>query len=99
MEKDISMIDEFFHYREEKFIDEIEKDMNLLSSKLKDIKREEIIGLVNNIPEENDVLKERLINSIDNLVADYNIAMAYYNKKYYKQGFLDASQVIKIAKD
>lgn len=90
MEKKSNIVDKFFQYREEKFIDEIEEDINLLSNKIKDIKRRELTELVDSIPKENFVLKEKLINSIDNLIVDYNIMLAYYNKKYYKQGFEDA---------
>lgn len=67
-----------------------------LQQKIKDINRKEITEIINNIPQENNELKEKLETCIDNLIADYNIMLAYYNKKYYKQGFEDAKNIMKI---
>lgn len=67
-----------------------------MKQKIKDINRKEITKIINNIPQENNELKEKLETCIDNLIADYNIMLAYYNKKYYKQGFEDATCIMKI---
>ena len=47
---------------------------------------------------DNNLLKEQLTSNIEDLIIDYNITMAYYNKKYYKQGFKDATNLINICK-
>lgn len=90
MEKEYNLLDRFFSYREEEFLDEIDNDIKVLKERLKDIDKKEIKNIISSIPEENAELKEKLGDSIDNLVADYNILVAYYNKKFYKQGFNDA---------
>ena len=86
-----NLIDKFFDFREEENLENIQIDLNTLKNRVRDIKRKKINRLVATIPEESSDLKEQLINSIDNLVADYNVLLAYYNKKYYKQGFEDAN--------
>lgn len=72
------------------------KGLPELQQKIKGINREEITKIINNIPQGNAELKEKLTYTIDNLIADYNIMLAYYNKKYYKQGFEDAKNIMKI---
>ncbi len=93
MENEQTIINKFFNYTEEKFIDEIESDKVKLKNSLRNIERENITKLINQLSNENADIRDKLINSIDNLIADYNIKMAYYNKKYYKQGFIDASNI------
>ncbi len=88
--EEYKLIDKLFELREEDGIKDIQKDMSFLRNRIKGIKREEIENLICNVPHEN---KEKLFNKIDNLIADYNIMLAYYNKKYYKQGFEDALEI------
>lgn len=90
MEKEYNLLDKFFSYREEEFLEEINDDIKLLKNRLKCIDKKEIKNIIKDIPEENVELKEKLENSVDNLISDYNILVAYYNKKFYKQGFNDA---------
>ena len=71
-------------------------DLTSLNDKIKGINKEEITKLISKIPDENDKLRKELTNKLNNLVADYNILVAYYNKKYYKQGFEDATNLIRI---
>lgn len=90
MEKEYNLLDRFFSYREEEFLEEIDNDIRSLKNRLKCIDKKEIKNIISSIPEESIELKEKLESSIDNLTADYNILVAYYNKKFYKQGFSDA---------
>lgn len=90
MEKEYNLLDRFFSYREEEFLEEIDDDIKSLKNRLKCVDKKEIKNIIKDIPKENIDLKEKLENGIDNLVADYNILVAYYNKKFYKQGFNDA---------
>lgn len=90
MEKEYNLLDRFFSYREEEFLEEIDDDIKSLKNRLKCVDKKEIKNIIKDIPNENIDLKEKLENGIDNLVADYNILVAYYNKKFYKQGFNDA---------
>lgn len=88
--EEYKLIDKLFELREEEGIKDIQIDMSYLKNRVKGIKREEIESLISNVPQEN---KEKLFSNIDNLIADYNIMLAYYNKKYYKQGFEDALEI------
>ena len=90
MEKEYSLLDKVFSYREEEFLEEIDNDIKSLKDKLKCVDKKEIKNIISSISKENVELKEKLENGIDNLIADYNILVAYYNKKFYKQGFNDA---------
>ncbi|MCI8353213.1 MAG: hypothetical protein HFJ58_06540 [Clostridia bacterium] len=88
--EEYKLIDKLFKYREEDGIKDIQEDMSLLKNRVKGIKREEIESLISDVPQGN---KEKILSNIDNLIADYNIMLAYYNKKYYKQGFEDALEI------
>ena len=88
--EEYKLIDKLFEIREEDGIKDIQNDMSYLKNRVKGIKREQIESLISGVPQEN---KEKILSNIDNLVADYNIMLAYYNKKYYKQGFEDALEI------
>ncbi len=88
--EEYKLIDELFKIREEDGIKDIQADMSFLKNRVKGVKREEIESLISCVPQAN---KEKILSDIDNLVADYNIMLAYYNKKYYKQGFEDAVEI------
>lgn len=88
--EEYNILDKLYIYREEENLENIKSDMYILGNRLKDIERKEIDRLISNISRENANLKQQLRNSIDDIVANYNIMLAYYNKKYYKQGFEDA---------
>lgn len=89
MEKSYELLDEFFKLREDDIIDEcLQENTDILKNRLINIQLEDIKKSIKNI--ENKSIQQELINQIDNLVADYNVKNAYFNKKYYKQGFCDA---------
>lgn len=90
MEKEYNLLDKFFSYREEELLEGIDDDIKSLKNRLKCIDKKEIKSIIEDIPKENVELKEKLENGIDNLIADYNVLVAYCNKKFYKQGFNDA---------
>lgn len=98
MNNEYDLLDKVFEYREGEFLENISDDFNLLKNKVKHVKKEEIDRLISNLPEEYNLLKEQLTSNIEDLIIDYNITMAYYNKKYYKQGFKDATNLINICK-
>lgn len=88
--EEYKLIDKLFAVREEEGIKNIKNDMSYLKNRVKGIKIEEIESLISDIPQKN---KEKLLNNINDLIADYNIMLAYYNKKYYKKGFEDALEI------
>ena len=39
---------------------------------------------------------DKVLHSLDNLIEDMNAESGYYNEKYYKHGFVDGLNIIKI---
>jgi len=94
MEEELKIVDKFFRFREEKFMEEITADINSLNKLEKNkisLDRQQINELLNNISEED--IKEQILDQVDNLIVDYNIAIARNNKQYYRQGFIDCMQI------
>ncbi len=88
--KEEKIIDRFFNIRQDDFLEEMSTDIEFLKPVLKQENRKKIQENIDEIPNEYEDLKTRLKNNIDDLISNYEIKMAYYHKKYYKQGFEDA---------
>lgn len=93
MEREPNLLDEFFLMREEEMVEDMPNDQKTFTKILKNVKRKDCIGLVSQLPEEYSKIKQELVNEIEDMVTNYEIQIAYYNKKYYKQGFLDATKL------
>ena len=39
---------------------------------------------------------DRIMQALENLIEDMNFESGYYNEKYYKQGFIDGLNIIKL---
>lgn len=90
MGKEENILDKFFLSREEDLAEERSKDEEYFKTILKKVKQEDISKKLEEIPSEKWELKKELEEIIDDLIGNYNIKIAYYNKKYYQQGFRDA---------
>lgn len=90
MEKEYTLLDKFFYNREEEMAEEITEDIQCLKSKLKNVRQEHILELLEELPAECHEIREQITEKLDDLIVNYMIKIAYYNKKYYKQGFKDA---------
>lgn len=90
MDKDYNILDRFFYLRDEEISEDIELDSKYLKTVLKNVKEESIEQKIQTLPDQYNDIKKDILNKIDDLIGDYNIKIAYYNKKYYKQGFRDA---------
>lgn len=88
--KEENIIDTFFNIRQDEFLEEMGEDIDILRPVLKQENKKELQENINEIPNEYEELKIKLKNGIDDLISNYEIKMAYYHKKYYKQGFKDA---------
>ena len=88
--KEENIIDTFFNIRQDEFLEEMGEDIDILKPILKQENKRELQQNINEIPNEYEELKTKLKNNIDDLISNYEIKMAYYHKKYYKQGFKDA---------
>lgn len=90
MDEDYNILDNFFYLRDEEISEDIESDTKYLKTVLKNVKEESIEQRIQTLPEEYNDIKKDILSKINDLIGDYNIKIAYYNKKYYKQGFRDA---------
>lgn len=90
MDKEYNILDKFFNLREEELSEDIEIDTKCLKDMLKNIKQEDIVNKIETLPKEYSDIKNEILHALDDLIGNYNIKIAYYNKKYYKQGFKDA---------
>ena len=88
--KEEKIIDRFFNIRQDDFLEEMSTDMEILKPVLKQENKKKIQQNIDEIPNEYKELKTELKNNINDLISNYEIKMAYYHKKYYKQGFEDA---------
>lgn len=88
--KEQNILDTFFNLRQDDMLEEMDTDRTSLRNVLKQINQKELKDIIDTLPDEYETVKKNLCEKIDNLVGDYEIKMAYYNKKYYKQGFSDA---------
>ncbi len=93
MKENENILDTFFGLRQDDMLEEIDTDRTSLRNVLKQINQRELKDTINTLPDEYEMVKKDLCEKIDNLVGDYEIKMAYYNKKYYKQGFHDAVMI------
>ncbi len=91
--EDENIIDTFFKQRQEDLLEEMSFDRNALKTVLKQENRKRIQDNIDEIPKEYRQLKENLTKNIEDLISNYEIKMAYYDKKYYKQGFQDAIMI------
>lgn len=90
MENEPNLLDEFFGIREETLVQNTNSDQEQFKIMLKNIQAKDLKTKIDELPSEYEVIKEILKDEVDELVTDYQIKLAYYNKKYYKQGFEDA---------
>lgn len=88
--KEENIIDRFFNIRQDEFLEEMAEDISVLSPILKRENKKKLKENIDEIPNEYEELKTKLKDNIDDLISNYEIKMAYYHKKYYKQGFKDA---------
>lgn len=90
MKKQENMIDQFFKLRQGDLLEEMGEDRKILRNSLKQISNKRLTETMSKLPEEYEEIKKQIYEYIEDLANDYEIKMAYYDKKYYKQGFEDA---------
>lgn len=90
MKKEQDLLDVYFKQREEDLLDDYQMQQSAKNAMLKKVKSKEITNIIENLPEEYQDTKQILKEKIQDLIIDYDVKLAYYNKEYYKQGFYDA---------
>lgn len=90
MKKQDYIIDRFFNLRQGDLLEEMGEDRKALKDSLKQLNNNQLQESMKKLPKEYDEVKKQICEYIEDLANDYEIKMAYYDKKYYKQGFEDA---------
>lgn len=91
---DEDMIDSIFREREEKLSTRTEEDKKEIMkiSKKYPTKYEEILSIINNLPE--NIEKEDMLKKFDDYCMKENLIAAYENEKFYKIGFCDGIRTV-----
>lgn len=90
----IDMLDKIYEARQNDFEKRANMDRKELAEKLNHITIEEVEAVIQKNIEE-QFQKKELMEKLDKLVENYEIKMAYYMEKGYKQGFKDGVNLIK----
>ena len=94
IKEEINMLDKIYNTRLDDFELEANIDRKKLAERLNNVTMEEIEEILQqNIKEQ--YKKQEVFNKLDKLVENYEIKMAYYMEKRYKQGFKDAIELLK----
>ena len=93
MKENENILDAFFYLRQEDLLDELNEDKRCLKNALKKVCIKDLQKSINKLPNEYDNVKNEIYDYIDTIIANYEIKRAYYDKKYYKQGFNDAVMI------
>ena len=94
VEEKINMLDRIYNTRMYDFEQNANIDRKELAEKLNNVTMEEIEKILQDSLKE-QYKKQEIIGKLDKLVENYEIKMAYYMEKRYKQGFIDAIHLIK----
>ena len=94
IKENIDMLDKIYTARQYDFEKSANIDRKELANKLNHITIEEVEDVIQkNI--EAQYKKQELMEKLDKLVENYEIKMAYYMEKGYKQGFKDGVNLLK----
>lgn len=94
IKENLDMLDKIYTARQYDFENRANIDRKELADKLNQITIEEVEDVIQkNIEEE--YKKQELMEKLDKLVENYEIKMAYYMEKGYKQGFKDGVNLLK----
>ena len=84
----VDILDKIYEIRQEDFEAESSKDREYLNQILNEVKVEKIEEKINEVLNKEEA--KNITKKIELLVENYEIQIAYYSKKNYKQGFKDA---------
>ena len=88
-EEDGDMLDKIYSIRQCDFEKESNEDRKKLLERLNSVTQEEIEKIIGEEMTQKEESK-KVIENLDKLIENYEIKMAYYMEKRYKQGFKDA---------
>lgn len=89
LNESINMLDSIYNKRQVELEKEANMDRKILLKKLHSTDIEQVKNAINQYIE-NQERKEDILKMLDEVIENYQIKAAYYNEKYYKQGFKDA---------
>jgi len=90
----MNILDKIYNARQYDFEQKANLERKELANKLNHVTIEEIEKIIHeNIEEQHK--KQELIDKLDKLIENYEIKMAYYMERRYKQGFKDGVNLLK----
>lgn len=98
LKEEINMLEKIYNTRLYDFEENSNMDRKELANKLNNITMEEIEQILQENIEE-QYQKQEILSKLDKLVENYEIKIAYYMEKRYKQGFKDAIHLMKECED
>lgn len=99
MKKEQDLLDIYFRERETDMTNQYTEDRKYFEPILKKIGTKQVRQTIEQLPEEYQDIKTKLKEELEDITINYDIKLAYYNKKYYKQGFEDAIYLNKECKE
>lgn len=89
LKEELDMLSKIYNVRQDDLEENANEDRKILAEKLNHMTIEKIEEtLKEKIEEENT--RQKVLEELDKLIENYEIKMAYYAEKNYKQGFKDA---------
>lgn len=90
----INILDKLYNARQYDFEQKANLDRKELMNKLNHITMEDMeIAIQENVKEQEK--KQEMLKKLDELIENYEIKIAYYMEKGYKQGFKDGINLLK----
>lgn len=89
LKEKLDMLNKIYNVRQEDLEENANEDRRILAEKLNNTSMEKIEEILKNKIKEDDE-RQKLLKQLDELIENYEIKMAYYAEKNYKQGFKDA---------
>ena len=87
---DDEIINEWLKFREEKICSITKEEDNMYKINIEEIS----IKLLNLIPSNNKEMAKEQLDELNNSILDFLDYLYYWNEKYYRNGFVDGSQLV-----
>ena len=103
-EDNLDMLSKIFECRQYDIEENREEDKIYFEEMLNDIDLNRIYKIIDNVCMQEELIRDNLHELLQKLIENYDMKIAYYSEKYYKQGLIDGmnlqqNYMVKIAKN
>lgn len=88
-EENLDMLSKIFECRQYDIEEDSQEDQIFFQEKLNDIDLNTIYEIIDNVCVEEELIRNNLHELLQKLIENYDMKIAYYTEKYYKQGIVD----------